>query len=103
MNLFLRGDYSGVYELFLLPGLRIAAIVLAVILYGAFDSETFWTRYLYLFLLITLPAVAGVVYYLLAINVGVAAICLTGLLLGFAWFLVFVSASDSGHRRAAVR
>ena len=98
LDLFLRGDYFGVYELMLLPSLRVSGMVYASLLYRAFDTETFWTRYIYLLLLLLLPGLLGAVQFLLGLNIGAAAVSLAGLLFALTWLLLIVFAGKSKTR-----
>lgn len=98
LDLFLRGDYFGIYELMLLPSLRISGVFFASLLFRAFGSETFWTRYTYLLLLLLLPFLLGVVYFLMSLNIGAAAVALSGVLFAVTWFLLLFTAGKTGRR-----
>ncbi len=80
LDLFLRADYHGPYELFMLPALRIGVMLILPSLYYQFSTETFWVRYLYLGLIAALPWVTGFVPLLSAMYLGLFAALLTGLL-----------------------
>ena len=103
LHLFLRGDYFGVYELMLLPSLRVSGIVYASLLYRAFDTEPFWTRYIYLLLFLLLPGLLGAVQLLLGLNIGAAAVSLAGLLFAVTWLLLIVFAGKSNTRARLLR
>ncbi len=80
LDLFLRADYHGPYELFMLPALRIAVMLILPTLYYRFSHETFWVRYLHLGVIVSFPWVLGLVPMLSAMYLGFIAALLTVLL-----------------------
>lgn len=83
MDLFLRADYHGAYELFMLPALRIAFMLYVPSLYYRFSSEASWIRYLYLLLMCGVPFALGLVPLAAAMYLGPASVLATvGLLIG---------------------
>ena len=83
MDLFLRADYHGVYELFMLPALRLAFMLYVPSLYYRFSSENSWIRYLYLLLMCGVPFALGLVSLAAAMYLGSASVLGTvGLLIG---------------------
>ena len=95
LDLFLRADYFGPYELFYLPALRISLMLLASALFYRFAGETFWVRYLYLLLLLAMPFALGPVRLLTSINYGQAAIGLTIGLFLVGWAVALFAAGRS--------
>ena len=74
IDLLIRSEYMGTYELFLLPATRIGAMLLLPALYVLFCDETFWIRYLYLAALLLSPALFGTVFILHVLNLNLASI-----------------------------
>jgi hypothetical protein len=67
LDLFERYFFTS-YELFVAPAMRVALILMIAVLYYRFSDETFWVRYLYLFLLVLSPFAVAVPQFVLAIN-----------------------------------
>lgn len=99
LDLFLRADYFGPYELFYLPALRISLMLLASSLFYRFAGETFWVRYLYLILLLATPFALGPVRLLASMNYGLAAVGLTLALFLGGWAVALFAAGRSGALR----
>lgn len=77
LDLFVRAEYQGVYELFQLPALRLAILVAVPLCYELFAEETFWTRYLYLAVMLLAPLLPGLVGLLTASGYAVLALLVT--------------------------
>ena len=88
MDVFIRADYFGPYELFYLPALRIALMLIAPSLYYHLSSGTFWVRYVYLILLLGLPFALSPVALLTSMSFGPAAAALTAALFVGGWAFV---------------
>ncbi len=99
IDLFLRADYFGPYELFYLPALRISLMLLASSLFYRFTGETFWVRYLYLVLLLATPFALGPVRLLTSMNYEPAAVALTLALFLGGWAMGLFAAGRSGTLR----
>lgn len=95
LDLFLRADYFGPYELFYLPALRISLMLLAASFLYRFAGETIWVRYLYLLLLLATPFALGTVRLLTSINYGQAAVGLTIALFLVGWAVALFAAGRS--------
>ncbi|MFW6313144.1 MAG: hypothetical protein ACOC2N_04595 [Spirochaetota bacterium] len=95
MDLFLRADYFGAYELFYLPALRISLMLLASSLLYRFAGETFWIRYLYLILLLATPFALATVRLLTSINYGAAAGALSLVFFLGGWAMALFAAGRS--------
>ena len=100
MDIFLRAEYFGVYELFLLPGLRIAGMLLIPVIYRLFVEQTFWTRSLYIVIIVLLPFVFATVSYLTVLNVHYAAILAAAAIFGGAWLVTILGSRSVAGRRA---
>jgi hypothetical protein len=77
MDLFVRPEYFGSYELFLLPALRISLMLMLPVLFYFYAAETLWLRYAYLVLLAATPFALGTVPMLSLLNYPFAAIAVT--------------------------
>lgn len=85
MDLFTRAEHFGPYELFYLPALRVALMLLAATLMYQVAAETVWVRYVYLFALLVLPFALGTASFLEAIHADAWAIPLAVLLFLGSW------------------
>jgi hypothetical protein len=85
MDLFLRAEYLGVYELFHLPALRIGVLLMVPTLYYQYSNETFWIRYLYAAVIVVLPFAFGFVGLLTSANYPLAASIITAFLFLLSW------------------
>ena len=102
IDLLIRTEYMGTYELFLLPAIRVGAMLLIPGLYVLFCDETFWVRYLYLAAIFLVPALFGGVYILHVLNLHLASIAgATAVFLG-GW-AVAVFGSSRGVASARLR
>ncbi|MEE8440227.1 MAG: hypothetical protein V3S41_00780 [Spirochaetia bacterium] len=100
MDIFLRAEYFGMYELFLLPALRVTAMLLVPIFYLLFVEETFWIRGLYIVTIVALPFVFAGVFFLVVLNVFVAAILAGAVGFSGAWLVTILgSRTGAGRRR----
>ena len=99
MDLVIRPGYAGVYELFLLPAVRVGAIMLIPALYVLFCDETFWIRYLYLALILIGPALFGAVYSLYVENILAASIALAVAFFAGGWATALFATSRGGPVR----
>jgi hypothetical protein len=99
MDLVIRPGYMGTYELFLLPAVRVAAVMLIPGLYVLYCDETFWVRYLYLALILLGPALFGVVYALHVASIYVASIGVTAALFIGGWAVAVFASSRGGPAR----
>lgn len=99
LDLFLRADYHGPYELFMLPALRIAVMLIVPTLYYQFSNETFWVRYLHLGLIVSLPWLLGLVPMLSGMYLGFLAVLLTALLFLGGWAAAFLAAGGANRYR----
>lgn len=99
MDLFVRAEYYGVYELFLLPGLRVVAMLIVPVLYRLFVEETFWVRFFYIAAIVALPFAFASVFFLVMLNHFAAGIlAATGLFLG-AWLVTILGSRSAGRAR----
>lgn len=89
LDLVMRADYFGPYELFLLPTLRIVVVLLSSVLLYLYWDETFWVRYLYLATYPLVPFVFGSVFLLESMNLRLAAVAISAA--GFFGSLVAVT------------
>jgi len=99
MDLVIRPGYMGTYELFLLPAVRVAAVMLIPGLYVLYCDETFWVRYLYLALILLGPALFGVVYALHVASIYAASIGVTAALFFGGWAVAVFATSRGGPAR----
>ena len=99
MDLVIRPAYAGAYELFLLPAVRVGAIMLIPALYVLFCDETFWIRYLYLALILIGPALFGAVYSLYVENILAASIALAVAFFAGGWATALFATSRGGPVR----
>ncbi len=99
LDLFLRADYHGPYELFMLPSLRIALLLILPTLYYQFSCETFWLRYLYLALMAVAPFAIAVVPTLSSMYLHSAAILLTVALFLGGWTIAILAAGGPNRYR----
>lgn len=99
MDLFLRAEYFGVFELFLLPGLRVAAMLVVPLLYRLFAEETFWTRVLYLVALAALPFAFAAIWFLLLLSYPLPAILAASAMFAGAWVVTILGGMRSHARR----
>lgn len=99
MDIFLRAEYFGVYELFLLPALRIVAMLLIPIFYRLFVEETFWTRGFYIALIVALPFALAGVFFLVVLNIFVGAILVTAAGFCGAWLVTILGSRTAAGRR----
>ena len=99
MDLVIRPVYMGAYELFLLPAIRVAAVMLIPGLYVLYCDETFWVRYLYLVLVLLGPALFGVVYSLHVASIYAASIGLTAAFFAGGWAVAVFATSRGGPAR----
>ena len=99
MDIFVRAEYFGVYELFLLPALRVAAMLLIPVLYRMFVEETFWIRGFYIAGIVAIPFALACAFYLVALNMFVGAILATaGVFLG-AWLVTILGSRTASAAR----
>jgi len=98
MDLFVRAEFSSVYEIFLLPALRVSAMLLVPFLYRLFVEETFWTRYLYIAALVALPFAFSTAFYLVVLNFHVAAILGTAAVFLGGWAVVILPRTTAAVR-----
>jgi hypothetical protein len=98
-DLLIRSDYMGPYELFYLPALRVAAMLLVPSIYLLFCEETFWVRYFYLALVLLSPAAFGTVYLLHVTNIHMAAIATTIVLFAGGWLVTLVRSAQGVNVR----
>lgn len=95
LDLFIRAEYQGIYELFHLPALRLAVMVAVPLFYALFAEETFWTRYLYLVAMSALPLLPGLIGLLSMAGYGVLSLVVTPVILAAAYAgSVFVGGSS---------
>jgi len=99
MDLFVRADYFGTYELFLLPALRIGLVGLAASLYYLFSAQPGWIRLVYLLLLLALPLALGTVPLLMNLNYAAAAAGVTVFLFLSGWAMALFAAGSVGSLR----
>jgi hypothetical protein len=99
MDLFLQPDFAGVYTLFLLPALRVAAVLLVPTLYRLFAEETFWVRGFYMAGIVAVPFALAVVFYLVVMNIHSAAIPATAGVFAGGWLVTVLGARSGGFRR----
>jgi hypothetical protein len=99
MDIFVRAEYFGVFELFLLPGLRVAAMLLIPVLYRLFVEETFWIRILYIAGIVAIPFAFASIFYLVTLNMFVGATLGTaGVFLG-AWLVTILGSRSAVRAR----
>jgi hypothetical protein len=99
LDIWVLADYQGLYELFLLPGLRLAIVISVPLLLSLFNEETFWTRYLYLSASLLVPLLPGLVGLLVFAGYGSLGMIAGFVLLGAAYAAaIFVG----GGSRSAV-
>lgn len=98
-DLLTRSPYFSAYELYLLPALRVALIVLLALLFGLADGETMWIRYLYVAAMVLLPAALAVVPYLMRFNHPAAGIVLTTFFVASTTFLFVIDLRTGALRR----
>ncbi len=99
MDIFLRAEYFGVYELFLLPALRVTAMLLIPIIYRLFVEETYWTRGFYIVVIVALPFVFAGVFFLVVLNISVAAILASAAGFCGAWLVTILGSRAAAGRR----
>lgn len=68
LDTLVRAPYFTVYELFLLPTLRISLTLMVALLVGLIDGETLWFRYVYVAALVLVPFIASTAGYLARFN-----------------------------------
>ena len=99
MDIFVQTEYFGYYELFLLPALRVSAMLLVPILYGLFVQETFWIRGFYIVAIVALPFALASVYILVVLNIGLAAILVTSGVFCGIWLATIFGAKSPARQR----
>ena len=100
MDIFLRAEYFGLYELFLLPALRVTAMLFIPILYRLFVDETFWIRGFYIAAIVVIPFVLAGVFFLVVLNIFGGAILASAIGFAAAWLATILgSRSAAGARR----
>jgi len=99
MDIFLRAEYFGLYELFLLPALRVTAMLLIPILYRLFVDETFWIRGFYIAAIAALPFILAGVFLLVILNVFVGAILASAAGFCAAWLVTILGSRGAVGRR----
>ncbi len=98
-DIFLRAEYFGVYELFLLPALRVAAMLLIPVFYRLFVEETYWTRSFYIAAIVALPFLFAGVFFLVVLNIFVAALLATAAGFCGAWLVTILGSRAAGGGR----
>jgi len=99
MDIFLRAEYFGLYELFLLPALRVTAMLLIPILYRLFVDETFWIRGFYIVAITALPFILAGVFLLVILNVFVGALLASAVGFCAAWLVTILGSRGAVGRR----
>lgn len=77
MDVFLRPLTFGAYELFHLPALRIALMLILPVLSYHYAAETLWLRYVYLLLIVAVPFVLATAALLASMNYALAGVAVT--------------------------
>lgn len=85
LDLFVRAEYHGAYELFLVPALRITMVLLVPTLYYHYSCGTYWVRYVHLVLMTATPFALGIVPLLASMNLWWVAVSATVVLFLVAW------------------
>ncbi|MFW5776688.1 MAG: hypothetical protein ACOCZB_05310 [Spirochaetota bacterium] len=99
MDVLLRSAYFGAYELFHLPALRIALMVMLPVLSYRYAAETLWLRYLYLALILAVPFALGTAALLLNMNYLLAGTTVTVVLFAGGWASALFAAGGSRSLR----
>ena len=99
MDIFLRAEYFGLYELFLLPALRVAAMLATPILYRLFVEETFWTRGFYIAAIAALPFALAGVFFLMVLNIRGGAILTSAVGFSGVWLVTILGSRTAAGRR----
>lgn len=92
MDLFLQSSYFGIYELFLLPALRVAAVLLVPVFYRLFVEETFWVRGFYLAAIVALPFAMAAVFLLVIMSMTAWAVVTTAAISSAVWLVTVIGA-----------
>lgn len=77
LDALVRAPFFSVYELYLLPLLRVSVILIVAFLFGLIDGETLWFRYLYMVAVVAAPVAAGSAGYLALFNYPLPAVVVT--------------------------
>jgi len=99
MDIFMRAEYFGLYELFLLPALRVTAMLATPILYRLFVEETFWTRGLYIAAIVALPFALAGVFFLMVLNIHGGAILTSAVGFSGVWLATILGSRTAAGRR----
>ena len=103
MDLFVHGGYFGLYELFLLPALRVVAVLIVPVLYLLFAEETFWIRGFYMAAIVALPFAMAAVFFLVILSMPGWAIIATAAMFAAAWLVTVLGARSAERWRSASR
>lgn len=92
MDVFVRPVYLGAYELFHLPALRIALMLMLPVLSYHYAAETLWLRYLYLVLIVAAPFALATATLLVNMNYALAGVAVTVALFAGGWASALLAA-----------
>ena len=99
LDLVLRADYYGTYELFQLPALRIALMLVLPSLFYRFSAGSSSSRYLYIPAILFVPLVLGAVPLLaMSYHTTVSAIVAAALFLA-SWAIALFATGDAARSR----